>query len=115
MVADLYRGDGDVMMPHSADGLTVHRDPGTSVVVREYAVRGRTVRTGQDYDSHFVSVITVKDSEVAKWRTGGTAWIPSPSSGPSDGRRRITEKPLRNWHMVDGLRRTAPVEAQPAD
>jgi len=67
-VADLYRGYGDDMMPHSADGLTVHRDPGTSVVVREYAVHGRAVRTGRDYGDHFVSVITVKDRKVTHWR-----------------------------------------------
>ena len=37
-VAELYRGYGDVMVLHSADGLAVHRDPETSVVVLEYAV-----------------------------------------------------------------------------
>jgi len=67
-VADLYRGYGDVMLLHSADELSVHRDPGTSVVVLEYAVHGQAVHTGQPYDNHFVSVITVKDREVTYWR-----------------------------------------------
>ena len=67
-VADLYRGYGDVMCLHGADQLAVHRDPGTSMVVLEYAVHGRTVRTGRDYDNHFVSVITVKDHQVTHWR-----------------------------------------------
>ncbi|MBK3580366.1 nuclear transport factor 2 family protein [Streptomyces sp. MBT65] len=67
-VADLYRGYGDVMILHSADELAVHRDPGTSVVVLEYAVHGRAVGTGRAYDNHFVSVITVKDRKVAHWR-----------------------------------------------
>jgi ketosteroid isomerase-like protein len=67
-VADLYRGYGDVMVLHSADGLAVHRDPETSVVVLEYAVHGRAVHTGRAYDNHFVSVITIKDRRVTHWR-----------------------------------------------
>ena len=67
-VADLYRGYGEVMLLHSADGLAVHRDPRTSVVVLEYAVHGRAVRTGRPYDNHFVSVLTVKDRKVTHWR-----------------------------------------------
>jgi len=67
-VADLHRDYGEVMRLHSAEGLAVHRDPGTSVVVLEYAVHGRAVRTGRPYDNHFVSVITVKNREVTHWR-----------------------------------------------
>ena len=67
-VADLYRSYGDAMVLHSADGLAVHRDPDTSVVVLEYAVHGRAVHSGQPYDNHFVSVITVKDRRVTHWR-----------------------------------------------
>ncbi|MER5344328.1 nuclear transport factor 2 family protein [Streptomyces mirabilis] len=67
-VADLYRGYGDGMVLHSADGLAVHRDAETSVVVLEYAVHGRAVHTGRAYDNHFVSVITVKDRRVTHWR-----------------------------------------------
>jgi uncharacterized protein len=67
-VADLYRGYGDVMVLQSADGLAVHRDRDTSVVVLEYAVHGRPIRTGRAYDNHFVSVITVTDRRVTHWR-----------------------------------------------
>ena len=67
-VADLYRGYGDVMVLDSADGLAVHRDRETSVVVLEYAVHGRAVGTGRAYDNHFVSVITVNDRKVTHWR-----------------------------------------------
>jgi ketosteroid isomerase-like protein len=67
-VADLYRGYGDIMVLHTADELAVHRDPETSVVVLEYAVHGRAVRTGRPYDNHFVSVITVQDRKVTHWR-----------------------------------------------
>ncbi|MFD4506443.1 nuclear transport factor 2 family protein [Streptomyces sp. NPDC058457] len=67
-VADLYRGYGDAMVLAGADGLAVHHDTGTSVVVLEYAVHGRAVRTGRAYDNHFVSVITIKDRRVTRWR-----------------------------------------------
>ncbi|MFE2408556.1 nuclear transport factor 2 family protein [Kitasatospora sp. NPDC059408] len=67
-VADLYRGYGDAMVLTGADELAVHRDPDASVVVLEYAVHGRAMRTGRLYDNHFVSVITVKDREVTHWR-----------------------------------------------
>jgi ketosteroid isomerase-like protein len=67
-VADLYRGYGDVMVLDGADGLAVYRDSGRSVVVLEYAVHGQAVRTGRPYDNHFVSVITVEDRRVTRWR-----------------------------------------------
>ena len=67
-VADLYRGYGNGMVLDSADGLAVHRDPETSVVVLEYAGHGRAVRTGRAYDNHFVSVITIKGRTVTRWR-----------------------------------------------
>ena len=67
-VAELYRGYGGIMVLRSADGLAVHRDPETSVIVLEYAVHGQAVRTGRAYDNHFVSVITVRDRKVTHWR-----------------------------------------------
>lgn len=67
-VADLYRGYGDIMFLHSADGLAVHHDPATSVVVLEYAVHGNVVHTGRAYDNHFVSVITIENRQVTHWR-----------------------------------------------
>nr|WTB28241.1 hypothetical protein OG781_00460 [Streptomyces sp. NBC_00830]WTB35840.1 hypothetical protein OG781_46120 [Streptomyces sp. NBC_00830] len=38
------------------------------MVVAEYAVHGQAVHTGRAYDYHFVSVITVKDRQVTRWR-----------------------------------------------
>src|SRR5579862_6958487 len=57
-VAELYRGYGNTMVLHGSDELAVHRDREASVVVLEYAVHGRAVRTGRAYDNYFVSVIT---------------------------------------------------------
>lgn len=67
-VAELYRGYGTTMVLHSADDLAVHHDREASVVVLEYAVHGRAVRTGRPYDNRFVSVITIRDRKVTHWR-----------------------------------------------
>lgn len=61
-----YRHTGIVL--HSADELAVHRDREASVVVLEYATHGRVTRTGQMYDNRFVSVITINDRKVTRWR-----------------------------------------------
>ncbi|RJQ73775.1 hypothetical protein D5S17_24450 [Pseudonocardiaceae bacterium YIM PH 21723] len=67
-VRDLYANYGEVMRLHSADGLAVHHDRDTGVIVLEYAVHGKSVHTGRDYDNHFVSVLTIKDRKVTHWR-----------------------------------------------
>jgi ketosteroid isomerase-like protein len=67
-VAELYRGYGETIVLHGADELAVHQDRESSVVVLEYAVHGRAVSTGHPYDNHFVSVITIKDRQITRWR-----------------------------------------------
>jgi uncharacterized protein len=67
-VAELFRGYGNGMILRSADELVVYRDREASVLVLEYAVHGRAVQTRRSYDNHFVSVITIKDRKVVRWR-----------------------------------------------
>ncbi|MFD7288444.1 nuclear transport factor 2 family protein [Streptomyces sp. NPDC059863] len=67
-LAELYRPYGDTMVAESADGLAVHHDRETSVVVLEYVVHGRAVGTGRAYDNHFVSVVTIRDRKITHWR-----------------------------------------------
>jgi ketosteroid isomerase-like protein len=67
-LAELYRGYGDTIVLDSADGLAVHHDRETSVVVLEYAGHGRVVSTGQLYNNRFVSVITIRDRKITHWR-----------------------------------------------
>jgi uncharacterized protein len=67
-IIDLYRGYDDYMKVHSADNLHVYRDLEASVVVLEYAVHGESPQTGRPYDNQVVSIITVKDHKVARWR-----------------------------------------------
>ena len=56
------------MVLRSADELAVHRNHEASVIVLEYAVHGQAVQTGRTYDNHSVSVITIKDRKVTRWR-----------------------------------------------
>ncbi len=67
-VIDLYRGYDDAMRIHAADHLRVYRDPEASVVVLEYEVHGESVSTGRPYDNRFVSISTVEDGKVTRWR-----------------------------------------------
>ena len=67
-IVDLYSGYGDYMELHTADNLRVHRDQQTSVVVLEYEVHGKSVRTGRPYDNRFVSIIAIQDRKIVHWR-----------------------------------------------
>ena len=48
--------------------LAVHRDPTTGTVVLEYASEGRTVEDGRAYANRYVSVLTIADRQVTRWR-----------------------------------------------
>jgi ketosteroid isomerase-like protein len=67
-VAGLYSGYGNSMVLHSSDELAVHHDREASVVVLEYAVHGRAVKSGRACDNRFVSVITIADHKITHWR-----------------------------------------------
>ncbi len=67
-IIDLY-GDYDTFLTvHKADNLRIYRDPEASVVVLEYEVHGESVQTGRPYDNRFVSIVTIKDGKVTRWR-----------------------------------------------
>lgn len=67
-VAELYRPYGDALILDRCYDLAVHRDPAQGTVVLEYASEGRAVATGAPYGNHYVSVITLRDREVVRWR-----------------------------------------------
>ena len=48
--------------------LAVHHDFNTGVVVLEYASEGRVVRTGALYPNRYISVLTITDRKVTRWR-----------------------------------------------
>lgn len=67
-VAELYRGYGDSFALNRCHDLAVHHDTRTGVVVLEYASQGRVVATGAPYANRYVSVLTIADRQVARWR-----------------------------------------------
>jgi ketosteroid isomerase-like protein len=67
-VAELYRPYGEVFVLDRCFDLAVHRDRETGVVVLEYASEGRVVRTGAGYSNRYVSVLTLFQRKVARWR-----------------------------------------------
>lgn len=67
-IIDLYSDYDGFMTVRSADNLRVYRDPAASVAVLEYEVHGESVQTGRPYDNRFVSVVTIKDGKVTRWR-----------------------------------------------
>jgi ketosteroid isomerase-like protein len=64
----LYSGYGDSTILHSGDALIVHRSQRPGVVILEYEVHGRKIRTGKAYDNRFISVVTIEDRKIVHWR-----------------------------------------------
>jgi len=67
-VAELYRPYGDTIVLDRCHDLAVHHDPNTGVVVLEYASQGRVVSTGALYANRYISVLTIADRKVSRWR-----------------------------------------------
>ena len=88
-IIDLYSDYDSFMAVNSADGLHVYRDPAASVVILEYEVHGESVQTGRPYDNRFVSIVTIKDGKVTRWRDY-LAWIhrSTPAAEPGERSRR---------------------------
>jgi ketosteroid isomerase-like protein len=66
--AALYAGYGNNILLHGADALVVHLSQDARVVILEYEVRGRIIRTGASYDNRFISVVTIEDRKIVHWR-----------------------------------------------
>jgi uncharacterized protein len=67
-IVELYSDYGDYMTMRSADNLRVYREREADVVILEYEVHGEAAQTGRPYDNRFVSIITIKDRKVTRWR-----------------------------------------------
>jgi uncharacterized protein len=67
-VAELYRPYGELFVLDRCFDLAVHRDREAGVVVLEYASEGRVVGTGADYSNRYVSVLTLTQRKVTRWR-----------------------------------------------
>jgi len=64
----LYEGYGNNIVLHSADALVVHRSQDVGVVILEYDVHGKIIRTGSPYDNRFISVVTIENLKIVQWR-----------------------------------------------
>jgi uncharacterized protein len=67
-VAELYRPYGTAIILDRCFDLDVHHDAAKGTVVLEYASEGRIVATGRPYSNKYISVLTLRDGEVAHWR-----------------------------------------------
>ena len=67
-VVDAFSGYGKNIKLHSAGGLVIHRSQDPRVVILEYEVHGKNVRTGAPYDHRFISVITAENKQIVHWR-----------------------------------------------
>ena len=67
-VAELYRPYGDTFFLDRCFDLAVHHDRETGVVVLEYASEGRVVDSGAAYRNRYISVVTVVDRKITRWR-----------------------------------------------
>ncbi len=67
-VAELYRPYGETFVLNRCFDLAVHRDRETGVVVLEYASEGRVVGTGAHNANRYVSVLTITERKVTRWR-----------------------------------------------
>ena len=64
----LYAGYGNNIILHGADALVVPRSRDSRVVILEYDVHGKIIRTGAPYDNRFISVVTIEDRKIVQWR-----------------------------------------------
>ena len=64
----LYSGYGNNIMLHRGDALAVHPSTDGRVVVIEYEVHGTILASGAPYDNRFVSVVTIENRKIIRWR-----------------------------------------------
>jgi ketosteroid isomerase-like protein len=67
-LAELYRPYGTGMRLDRAFDLAVYHDAAQNVAVLEYAVEGRTVHGNRRYANRFISVVTIENREIVRWR-----------------------------------------------
>jgi uncharacterized protein len=61
-------GYGKTIKLRSAGALVAHRSRNSQVVILEYEVHGKILRTGAPYDNRLISVITIKNRKIVHWR-----------------------------------------------
>ena len=64
----LYSGYGNNIRLDLGDSLAVHSSENGRIVTLEYAVHGRVLATGVRYDNRFVSIVTIENRRIVRWR-----------------------------------------------
>ena len=64
----LYSGYGSNIRLHRGDALLVHPSTDGRTVTLEYEVHGTILATGAPYDNRFVSIVTVENRKITRWR-----------------------------------------------
>ena len=64
----LYASYGNNIVLHAADALVVHQSKDARVVILEYDVHGKILRSGAAYDNRFITVVTIGNREIVQWR-----------------------------------------------
>jgi uncharacterized protein len=61
-------GYGESIRVHAADGLIVHPSREGHIVVIEYEVHGKILRTGGAYENRLIAVVTIENRKIVHWR-----------------------------------------------
>ena len=64
----LYSGYGTNIWLDRGDLLAAHSCENGRVVVLEYEMHGKIVATGVPYDNRFVSIATIENRKIVRWR-----------------------------------------------
>lgn len=67
-VMALYGGYGRNIRLERGDALVVHSSDNGRVVTIEYEVHGSVLANGAAYDNRFVSVVTIENRKIVRWR-----------------------------------------------
>jgi len=64
----LYSGYGNNIRLDRGDSLIAHPSDNGRVVALEYEVHGEILATGAPYDNRFVSIVTIENRKIVRWR-----------------------------------------------
>jgi ketosteroid isomerase-like protein len=64
----LYLGYGNNIRLERGDALVVHPSNDSRTVTLEYEVHGIILRTGAPYENRFVSIVTIGNRKITRWR-----------------------------------------------
>jgi len=64
----LFAGVCNIEVLNSYSGLVVHKTTDPRVVILEFDVEGKSLRSGKPYENRFAVVITIENRKIVYWR-----------------------------------------------